>query len=49
MANAAAPKPPNMIPPGGAPAAPAVTPQLPYGTDPGTITGWIIEIIIITH
>jgi hypothetical protein len=39
MANAAAP---NMIPPGGAP-APAVTPQLPYGTDPGTITGWILE------
>lgn len=34
--------PPNVVPPGGAP-APAVTPQLPYGADPGTITGWILE------
>jgi hypothetical protein len=31
-----------LVPPGGAP-APAVTPQLPYGADPGTITGWILE------
>jgi hypothetical protein len=34
--------PPILVPPGGAP-APAVTPQLPFGADPGTITGWILE------
>jgi hypothetical protein len=33
---------PGIVPPGGAP--PAVTaPQLPFGADPGTITGWLLD------
>jgi hypothetical protein len=31
-----------MGPPGGAPVL-TVTPQLPHGADPGTITGWLLE------
>jgi hypothetical protein len=34
--------PPMVVPPGGAPMQP-VTPQLPYGADPGTISGWILQ------
>ena len=31
-----------LVPPGGAPAI-AVTPQLPHGPDPDTITGWLLD------
>jgi hypothetical protein len=34
--------PPIVVPPVGAPAV-AVTPQLPHGADPGTITEWILQ------
>jgi hypothetical protein len=40
MADVAAPV---LVLPGGAPAG-AVTPQLPHGADPGTITGWLLDI-----
>jgi hypothetical protein len=35
--------PPVIVPPGEAPAL-AVTPQLPFAADPGTITGWLLDI-----
>ncbi len=38
----AAVPPPQMVLPGVSPAV-AVTPQLPHGADPGTITGWILQ------
>jgi hypothetical protein len=38
----AAAVPPFIVPPGGAPAL-AVTPQLPFAADPGTITGWLLD------
>ena len=34
--------PPIIVPPGGVPAL-AVTPQLPFAADPGTITGWLLD------
>jgi hypothetical protein len=31
-----------VVPPGGAPAV-ATAPHLPFGGDPGTITGWLLD------
>jgi hypothetical protein len=33
---------PMVVPPGGAPAV-ATAPHLPFGGDPGTITGWLLD------
>jgi hypothetical protein len=38
---AAVPNVPILVPPGGAPAV-ATAPHLPFGGDPGTITGWLL-------
>ncbi len=39
---AAIPNVPVFVPPGGAPAV-ATAPHLPFGGDPGTITGWLLD------
>jgi hypothetical protein len=39
---AAVPNAPFLVPPGGAPAV-ATAPHLPFGGDPGTITGWLLD------
>jgi hypothetical protein len=39
---AAIPNGPVLVPPGGAPAV-ATAPHLPFGGDPGTITGWLLD------
>jgi hypothetical protein len=39
---AAVPVVPILVPPGGAPAV-ATAPHLPFGGDPGTITGWLLD------
>jgi hypothetical protein len=39
---AAVPNVPILVPPGGAPAV-ATAPHLPFGGDPGTITGWLLD------
>jgi hypothetical protein len=39
---AAIPNVPVLVPPGGAPAV-ATAPHLPFGGDPGTITGWLLD------
>jgi hypothetical protein len=33
----------GIVPPGGVPPAVAGLPQLPFGADPGTITGWLLD------
>jgi hypothetical protein len=39
---AAVPNVPVLVPPGGAPAV-ATAPHLPFGGDPGTLTGWLLD------